>query len=92
MQTTVVTVSDKWQVVIPKTIREKVQVKPRDKVMVSSIGPDKIVVDVIGESLIKKARGALKKYDPCGTLFKEFLKQKREDLKHEDEKWKRLGI
>lgn len=88
MQSTLVTVSGKWQVVIPKVIRKKLEIKPKDKVLVSSLDSKRILVDVVGESIVKKASGWLKKYDKDGKMFQRLLKEKREELKYEDRKRK----
>lgn len=89
MQSNIVTVSNKWQVVIPKAVRKTLNIRPKDKVMVFTKGPRRIVVDLIGKQ-IEKARGFLNKYDKKGTLFKELLEEKRKDLEYEDRKWKRV--
>ncbi len=92
MQTNVVTVSDKWQVVIPKAVRSKLNIKPKDKVLVSSLDSKKFVVDVVGEDVVRKAYGFLKKYDTDRKMFQRLLRQKREDLKYEDRKIRRVRI
>jgi len=86
MQTNLVTVSDKWQVVIPKKVREKLKIKPKDKVLVASSGDKRIIVDVIGQDVIRKARGALKKYGYNKETFERMLKEKEEELEYEDRK------
>lgn len=86
MQTNLVTVSDKWQVVIPKEVREKLKIKPKDKVLVASSGDKRIVVDIIGQDVIRKASGALKKYGYDKETLKRMLKEKKEELEYEDRK------
>ncbi|MCH7640718.1 AbrB/MazE/SpoVT family DNA-binding domain-containing protein [Patescibacteria group bacterium] len=86
MQTNLVTVSDKWQVVIPKKVREKLKIKPKDKVLVASSGDKRIVVDIIGQDVIRKASGALKKYGYDKETLKRMLKEKKEELEYEDRK------
>jgi len=57
---TTVTISPKYQVVIPKEIREKIKIKPGQKLQVISIG-DRL--EFIPIRKIKKARGFLKGID-----------------------------
>ncbi len=54
---TTVTVSPKYQVVIPKEIREKLQLKPGQKLQIVQIG-DRIEFLLLKD--IKEARGFLK--------------------------------
>ena len=54
---TTVTISPKYQVVIPKEIREKIKIKPGQKLQVISIG-DRL--EFIPIRKIKNARGFLK--------------------------------
>ncbi|MFQ5560699.1 MAG: AbrB/MazE/SpoVT family DNA-binding domain-containing protein [Nitrospinota bacterium] len=79
-----VTVSDKWQIVIPKRVRDEVKVKPKDKALIFPAGDYRIVVEILGEDIIERAHGALKKYDTDGKAFKRLLKQKKGDLLLED--------
>lgn len=88
MQTNLVTISDKWQVVIPKLVRKQLDVKPKDKVIIYPLDSHRFVADVVGKSVVKKAFGALKKYDTDGKTFERMLKEKRKDLEYEDRKRK----
>lgn len=86
MQIKLVTISDKWQVVIPKWVRDKLKIKPKDKVLVFPLDSRRILVDVVGESVVKQACGALKKYDSDGEMFKRVLEEKRGDIEDEAKK------
>jgi AbrB family looped-hinge helix DNA binding protein len=55
-----VTVSPKFQVVIPKEIRERLQIKPGQKIQVFNLDDQIILVPVMS---IKEARGFLKGID-----------------------------
>ena len=57
---TTVTVSPKYQVVIPKEIREKLKLKPGQKLQIIQIGDKLEFIPVLD---IKKARGFLKGID-----------------------------
>ncbi len=52
MQTNIVTISDKWQIVIPKYVRKKLQIRPKDKVLVYPVGSQKIVVDTAVNNIV----------------------------------------
>lgn len=84
MQQNVVKISDKYQVVIPKRVRKKLKIKPQDKALVYSVGEKKVVVDIIGEDIVERTRGLLKKYDTDGKTFKRMLRDKKKELELED--------
>lgn len=88
MQGGLVTVSDKWQVVIPKRARERMELEQKEKAIVYPVGERKLVIQLVGKDPIKEAYGMLKKYDKDGKAFERMLKQKREDLAYEDRKRK----
>ncbi|HJY62539.1 MAG TPA: AbrB/MazE/SpoVT family DNA-binding domain-containing protein [Ignavibacteria bacterium] len=67
---TTVTVSPKFQVVIPKEIRTKLKLKPGQKLQIIQIGDKLQFIPIID---IKKARGFLKGIDTDITREKDKL-------------------
>lgn len=65
-----VTVSDKYQVVIPKAVRKQLRLKPGQKVNVSRQKDGKIVIDTV--SVVDRLAGSLSgvwgKQDPAEWL------------------------
>lgn len=57
---TIVTLSPKYQVVIPKEVREKLKLKPRQKLQIINIGD---TIEFVPIRDIKSARGFLKGID-----------------------------
>lgn len=56
----IVTLSPKYQVVIPKEVREKLKLKPRQKLQIINIGD---TIEFVPIRDIKSARGFLKGID-----------------------------
>lgn len=82
----VVTTSAKGQVVIPKKERDKIGIKPGSKVMVEAVG-GRIEIHPLPENPIDYFCGIFKE----GTsLTKALLKERKEDLRREEEKATRL--
>ncbi len=82
----VVTTSAKGQVVIPKKERDKIGIKPGSKVMVDAVG-DRIEIHPLPENPIDYFCGIFKE----GTsLTKALIKERKEDLRREEEKGARL--
>lgn len=82
----IVTTSGKGQVVIPKKEREKVGIKPGSKVMVEAVG-DRIEIHPLPEDPIEYFCGIFKE---GASLTKALLTERKEDLRHEEEKAARL--
>ncbi len=82
----VVTTSAKGQVVIPKKERDKIGIKPGSKVMVEAVG-DRIEIHPLPENPIDYFCGIFKE---GSSLTKALLKERKEDLKREEEKAARL--
>jgi AbrB family looped-hinge helix DNA binding protein len=78
-----VTVSDKWQVVLPKAVRQRMKIKPKDKVIVKPVSDVEAHIKIIKDP-IKDSVGILKKFDKDGQSFKRTLDQKQRDIKYED--------
>ncbi|MBI5452945.1 AbrB/MazE/SpoVT family DNA-binding domain-containing protein [Candidatus Gottesmanbacteria bacterium] len=76
MQTNIVTISDKWQVVIPKYVRKKLQIKPKDKVLVYPVGSQKIVVDTAIDNISRQTDELFGKY-PSDDLYYSVLAMTR---------------
>lgn len=57
---TIVTLSPKYQVVIPREVREKLKLKPRQKLQIINIGD---TIEFVPIRYIKSARGFLKGID-----------------------------
>lgn len=82
----IVTTSTKGQVVIPKEEREKLGIKPGTKVMVEAVG-DHIEIHPLPEEPVKHFCGIFKE---GASLTKALLKERKEDLRREEEKVARL--
>ena len=75
----IVTVSKKGWVVIPKEIRERNAIKPGDKLVIVDYGRG-ISIFPASKDPIREARGMLK----GGPSMQEFLEEKRRELEEEE--------
>jgi len=44
-----VTLSDKWQVVLPKSVRKHLKIQPRDKVIVQPISDTEVNLKIVSD-------------------------------------------
>lgn len=89
-QPAISTISNKWQIVIPKQARSKIKAVPKDKVWVRALGPKKLEVEIIGPDLIEAAFGILA--DGSGRSWaKELVRERRKDAKEEEAKLSKFG-
>ncbi|HAW50113.1 TPA: AbrB family transcriptional regulator [bacterium] len=79
---TIVKTSSKCQIVIPKEIREKFNIKPKGKVLIKA-AKDHVEIVPLPDSPIEMLTGMFKDYPR--SLADELLRERREDDK-EDEK------
>ena len=76
----VATISSKGQLVIPKEIRDILDIKPKQKVLIKVV-KDHAVLEPLPERPVESFCGIFKE----GTsLTQALLKQRREDKKHEE--------
>jgi AbrB family looped-hinge helix DNA binding protein len=75
----IVTVSKKGWVVIPKEVRERNHIKPGDKLVIIDYGRG-ISIFPASKDPIREARGMLK----GGPSMKEFLEEKQRELEEEE--------
>ncbi|MEW5768409.1 MAG: AbrB/MazE/SpoVT family DNA-binding domain-containing protein [bacterium] len=78
----IVRVSSKSQVVIPKEIRKKVNIKPNMKVLVKTV-EDHIEIIPLPDDPIKTLTGIFKDYP--GSLANELLEEREKDNKQDEE-------
>jgi len=82
----ILTTSSKGQVVIPKKAREKVGIKPGSKVLVEVIN-DHIEIHPLPDNPVEHFCGI---FSEGSSLTEALLRERKEELKHEEEKTSRL--
>ncbi|MFQ5684377.1 MAG: AbrB/MazE/SpoVT family DNA-binding domain-containing protein [Candidatus Binatia bacterium] len=79
----IVKTSSKGQVVIPAEIREKIGLKPGDKVLVTLADDKRVSIEPVPDDPIKALRGFLKGRP---SLTRALLRERRKDRQREEKK------
>lgn len=79
----IVKTSSKGQVVIPAEVREKIGLKPGDKVLVRLADDNRVTIEPVPDDPITALRGILK---GGSSLTKALLRERRKDRQREEKK------